>query len=65
MGSKAYLFACAAGIFTIAAAIFDWDWFFKNNKAKFFVDALGRNGARVFYGVLGGVILFLGLQMGG
>ena len=65
MGSKAYLFACAAGVLVIAAAIFDWDWFFNNYKAKFFVDALGRDGARVFYGVLGAVILFLGFQMGG
>jgi hypothetical protein len=65
MGSKAYLFAYAAGVFTIAAAILDWDWFFENYKARFFVDALGRNGARVFYGVLGAVILFLGSRMSG
>ena len=64
MGSKSYWFVCAIGVWVIAAAIFDWDWFFKGNKAKFFVDALGRNGARVFYGVLGAVILFLGFQMG-
>ena len=65
MGSKAYLFAYAAGVFTIAAAILDWDWFFKNHKARFFVDALGRNGARVFYVVLGAVLLFLGFRMSG
>jgi hypothetical protein len=65
MGSKSYLFAYAAGVFVIAAAIFDWDWFFNNYKAKFFVDALGRNGARMFYGVLGVAILFLGSQLGG
>jgi hypothetical protein len=65
MGSKSYLFAYAAGVFTIAAAILDWDWFFKSSKARFFVDALGRNGARMFYGVLGVVILFLGSRLGG
>ncbi len=54
-------FAFAAGIFVIVAAACDWNWFFGHPRAKFFVDAFGRGGARVFYGVLGCVFLAIGL----
>jgi immunity protein 17 of polymorphic toxin system len=60
---KTSLFAYAAGAFVIVAAILDWDWFFRDWRARFFVNIFGRNGARVFYGVLGLVILFLGFQL--
>jgi len=55
------LFAFLAGIFVIAAVMTDWNWFFEHPKAKFFVDAFGRNGARFFYGVLGCALVILGL----
>jgi hypothetical protein len=54
------LFAFMSGVFVIAAALLDWDWFFHDYRAKFFVDIFGRDGARVFYGILGLFILFLG-----
>jgi hypothetical protein len=57
------LFAYMSGLFVIAAAILDWDWFFENWRARFFVDALGRDGARLLYGVLGVGLLFLGFGM--
>jgi hypothetical protein len=57
------LFAYMSGLFVIAAAILDWDWFFEDWRAKFFVDALGRDGARLLYGVLGVALLFLGFGM--
>jgi hypothetical protein len=57
------LFAYMSGLFVIAAAILDWDWFFEDWRAKFFVDALGRDGARLLYGVLGVALLFLGFWM--
>lgn len=53
------LFALAAGLFTLVSAILDWNWFFESQKAKFFVDLFGRNGARLFYGVLGIFIVVL------
>ncbi len=55
--------AIAAGVFTVVAAACDWDWFMQGRKAKFFVDYLGRDGARVFYGVLGIAIILLGLSL--
>ncbi|MFA5659413.1 MAG: immunity 17 family protein [Oscillospiraceae bacterium] len=50
-----------AGVFTIAAGIFNWEWFFAHRKARFFVNAFGRNGARIFYGILGAAIAVLGV----
>jgi Immunity protein 17 len=62
MGSEpATIFALAAGIFVIVAAASDWNWFFEHPRAKFFVDAFGRKGARIFYGVLGCAFLLIGL----
>ena len=51
--------AFAAGLITVLGAAFNWDWFFDNAKARPFVKWFGREGARVFYGVLGCVIVAL------
>ena len=42
------VFAFLSGIFVIVAAASDWNWFFEHPRAKFFVDAFGRNGAQIF-----------------
>lgn len=55
------VFAFLSGIFVLVAVISDWNWFFEHPKAKFFVDAFGRKGARIFYGVLGCALLLIGL----
>jgi hypothetical protein len=57
------LFLLGAGIFSICGAAFDWDFFIESHKARFFVATFGRNGARVFYGILGTVIAVMGLLM--
>lgn len=55
------LLVVAAGIFSICGAYFDWDWFINSSKARLLVSLLGRNGARVAYGLLGTVITLMGL----
>jgi hypothetical protein len=50
----------AAGGFTMTAAVCNWDWFMNARKARFMVALLTRNGARVFYGVLGLALFVLG-----
>ncbi|HEY5931003.1 MAG TPA: immunity 17 family protein [Burkholderiales bacterium] len=55
------LFAWLVGVFVIAAAMLDWNWFFEHPKAKFFVDHFGRGGARVFYAGLGCALIILGI----
>lgn len=41
------------GAFTIGASLANWEFFFTNRKAKFFVNLFGRTGARIFYALLG------------
>ena len=54
------LILVAAGIFSISGAVLDWDWFINSRKAQFFVAIFGRNGARIFYGILGVFIVVVG-----
>lgn len=51
----------AVGIFSLCGAIYDWDFFMNDYKAQFFVKLFGRNGARIFYGALGGFIILMSL----
>jgi len=41
------------GVFVIAAAIGNWEWFFSNWRAQLFVKLFGREGARVAYAAMG------------
>lgn len=50
------------GIFSILASVKNWDWFFNNHKARPFVRIFGRTGARIFYGLLGIFIIFVGVM---
>ena len=53
-----------AGLFSIGGAVSDWDWFMNNSRARFFVQVFGRNGARVFYVLLGlGLVAVSGGQL--
>lgn len=51
------------GVFSICGAVLDWDWFMNNRRARFFVSLFGRNGARVFYGLLGSVLALVGFLL--
>lgn len=50
------------GAFPVVASWRNWDWFFNHRKARLFVAMFGRNGARVFYTILG---LLIGVGAGG
>lgn len=58
------LLMLAAGVFCIFCAVKDYDFFMESSKAALFVKLFGRNGARVFYIILGIVILVAGLCFG-
>jgi small neutral amino acid transporter SnatA (MarC family) len=49
-----------AGLFSIAGALFNWEWFMTNYKAAVFVRILGRSGARILYAILGLLLAALG-----
>ncbi len=66
MGDLFYLiFFSAAGAFCILASILNWNFFFNNSRARPFVKFLGRNGARVFYALLGLFLMFAGYMSQG
>lgn len=46
-----------AGIISLLAAIFDWEWFFTARNTQFAVKSVGRKRARLFYGVLGVILI--------
>ncbi len=58
------LFAFACGVFVIAAAASNWDWFFNNWRARFFVNLFGRDGARIIYALLGVFLFVLAAMLG-
>lgn len=53
----------AGGVFTIAASIFNWDFFFEDRKAYIFVKIFGRQGARIFYSLLGLALFYGGYKI--
>jgi len=46
-----------AGIISILAALFNWNWFFSAQNAQFVVRNIGRKWARIFYGTLGLILI--------
>ena len=50
-----------AGCFSTLCALMNWDWFFKSPNAQIIVKPLGRTYARVFYGIVGIVLLTIGI----
>ncbi len=55
------IFFVLVGLFSILGAIKNWNFFMNNRKAYIWVKLFGRNGARIFYGILGFVIAIIGL----
>jgi hypothetical protein len=51
------------GIFSIVCAAFNFNWFINNNRAKLFVKVFKRNGARIFYIILGIILCLLGFVL--
>jgi hypothetical protein len=49
------------GLFTLCAVGFEWNWFMNNRKTQALAAVLGRNGARLFYGLLATFVIVLGI----
>jgi hypothetical protein len=47
----------AAGLFVLAGSVFNWDWYWERRRTQVWVDLFGRTSARIFYAVLGLVIM--------
>jgi len=50
-------FFALAGIVSILAAVLNWDWFFNTQNVQFIVKNVGRKRARLFYGILGLILV--------
>jgi len=48
------------GVLTLIAALTNWEWFFKQRRAQSLIKLMGRNGARVFYALLGTLFSVIG-----
>lgn len=61
------LFVAIGGL-SVIASLFNWDWFFRSDNARFIVARAGRTRARWFYAFFGclmmgtGIFFFLTLQ---
>lgn len=51
----------ALGLFSVVAALFNFDWYFETSGAMTFVKWLGRGGARIFYLLLGLALVTCGI----
>jgi hypothetical protein len=54
------LFIIACGIFALAGAYFQWSWFMGDRKARFVQKIFGHTGTRIFYTVIGLLLITLG-----
>ena len=52
-----------AGLLPVVAAVEDWDWYMNSRKAKRISNLIGRNSARIFYGILGVVMILGGMAV--
>ena len=41
------------GLLAILSSAFNWDWFFKSQNTRYIVSNVGRKRARLFYALLG------------
>ena len=51
----------ALGLFSLTPAILTIDWYFKSSGAATFIKLFGRQGARIFYGLLGLALIACGV----
>lgn len=57
----ATIFICimffAAGMLSLLAAVFNWDWFFNSSNAKLLTGTFSRTVSRMVYAVIGCAVL--------
>lgn len=49
------------GIVSLMASAFNWEWFFNAQNSQFIVKNMGRNSARMFYAIIGIVMIGTGI----
>ncbi len=55
------LILIAVGLFSLVGGLFNWNWFMNTRRARALVRSIRPVGARVFYIVLGMIVIVLGV----
>ena len=55
--------AVLLGVFLIASAAVDWNWYYSLRSARLLQRMLGRTGARLFHALLGLSLVVLGIAI--
>lgn len=63
MGLLLGILVFGIGFVYIAAATFDLDFFINSFRGRFLVSLFGRKGARIFYFVVGSLLVVIGWAM--
>ena len=50
-----------AGAYTLLGGLLNWSWFMNSRKAAWIVRIIGPQGARLFYLIVGVVLIVLGV----
>jgi hypothetical protein len=61
LNTAALILIFLTGVILMGASVFNWKVFFNNSKADFFTERWGQTGARIFYFILGALIIALGI----
>jgi hypothetical protein len=55
--------AIVIGLLSLAVAVINWSWFYQLRLARRCESRWGRRGARVYYFILGSLLILLGLAI--
>jgi uncharacterized membrane protein YidH (DUF202 family) len=55
------LILIAVGLFSLGGGLFNWNWFMNTRRARALVRSIRPVGARVFYIVLGMIVIAFGV----
>jgi hypothetical protein len=58
-----YILVFIGGAITLIGAILNWESMYKNRRARIIVSSFGLTGARIFYGIIG--LLLMGGALAG
>ena len=57
MDNVLYVLLFIGGLITLLGSILNWTWIYRSRRSKSIVSTLGLSGARIFYGIVGLVLM--------
>ena len=54
-----FVMGILGGLFSIFCSVMNYNWFIESGKARFLLKLFGRTGTRIFYVLLGIIIIIL------